>query len=63
MIILKLNFEKLMKFIIGWYFRCLLDSDDEVRDRATFYVSVLKQKQKSLNLAYILNGKFVPTLG
>ena len=37
--------------------RSLLDSDDEVRDRATFYLSVLKQGQKALNSAYILNGK------
>lgn len=37
--------------------RCLLDTDDEVRDRATFYVHVLQQKQKALNSAYILNGK------
>lgn len=38
-------------------FSCQLDSDDEVRDRATFYVNVLKQKQKALSSAYILNGK------
>ena len=37
--------------------RCELDSDDEVRDRATFYVRVLKERQKALNSAYILNGK------
>lgn len=37
--------------------RCQLDSDDEVRDRATFYVNVLKQKQKALSSAYVLNGK------
>ena len=38
-------------------FRCLLDTDDEVRDRATLYVQILHQKQKALNSAYILNGK------
>lgn len=43
--------------------RCLLDTDDEVRDRATFYVDVLKQKQKALNSAYILNGLQVSVLG
>jgi hypothetical protein len=37
-------------------FRCLLDTDDEVRDRATFYVDVLRHRQKGLNSAYILNG-------
>ena len=39
-------------------FSCQLDSDDEVRDRATFYVNVLKQGQKALSSAYILNGRF-----
>lgn len=37
--------------------RCMMDSDDEVRDRATFYMNVLQQKQKALNAAYIFNGK------
>lgn len=36
--------------------RCMMDSDDEVRDRATFYMNVLQQKQKALNAAYIFNG-------
>ncbi|RXM31571.1 Coatomer subunit gamma-2 [Acipenser ruthenus] len=35
--------------------RCMMDSDDEVRDRATFYMNVLLQKQKALNAAYIFN--------
>lgn len=35
----------------------MMDSDDEVRDRATFYMNVLQQKQKALNAAYIFNGK------
>lgn len=34
-----------------------MDSDDEVRDRATFYMNVLQQKQKALNAAYIFNGR------
>ena len=29
-----------------------------MRDRATFYVRILKEKQKALNSAYILNGKW-----
>lgn len=33
-----------------------MDDDNEVRDRATFYLSVLEQKQKVLNAGYILNG-------
>ncbi|XP_042195582.1 coatomer subunit gamma-1 isoform X2 [Callorhinchus milii] len=36
--------------------RCMMDDDNEVRDRATFYLSVLEHKQKPLNSAYILNG-------
>ncbi|KAI8763960.1 coatomer subunit gamma-2 [Biomphalaria glabrata] len=43
--------------------RCQLDTDDEVRDRATFYVNVLKQKQKALSSAYILNGLQVSVVG
>ncbi|XP_033114562.1 coatomer subunit gamma-2-like isoform X2 [Anneissia japonica] len=43
--------------------RCLLDGDDEVRDRATFYLSVLKEQQKQLNSAYILNGLNVSVAG
>lgn len=43
--------------------RCELDSDDEVRDRATFYVRVLKERQKALNSAYILNGLQVSVVG
>lgn len=35
----------------------MMDSDDEVRDRATFYMNILQQKQKALNAAYIFNGK------
>lgn len=38
-----------------------MDSDDEVRDRATFYMNVLQQKQKALNAAYIFNGKHTHT--
>lgn len=43
--------------------RCELDTDDEVRDRATFYVRVLKERQKALNSAYILNGLQVSVVG
>ena len=37
-----------------------MDDDNEVRDRATFYLSVLAQKQKALNAGYILNGASFP---
>ncbi|XP_031562648.1 coatomer subunit gamma-2-like [Actinia tenebrosa] len=43
--------------------RCLLDTDDEVRDRATFYLRVLQQKDKGLSSAYILNGLQVSIVG
>ena len=42
--------------------RCLLDTDDEVRDRATFYVNILKEKEKALSSGYILNGWFLKVL-
>jgi len=36
--------------------RCQTDSDDEVRDRATYFKAILEQQQASLNSQYILNG-------
>ena len=36
-----------------------MDTDDEVRDRATFYVNILKEKEKALSSGYILNGWFI----
>jgi len=36
--------------------RCQMDSDDEVRDRATYFKAVLEQHEASLNSQYILNG-------
>lgn len=38
-------------------FRCLLDNDNEVRDRAILYLEVLKKRQKSLATQYILSGE------
>ncbi|KAJ8302194.1 hypothetical protein KUTeg_021181 [Tegillarca granosa] len=55
--------EELLPSCVVLLERCLLDTDDEVRDRATFYVNVLKQKQKALNSAYILNGLQVSVIG
>lgn len=48
--------DELLPSILTLLARSMLDEDDEVRDRATFYHHVLQQKQKSLNSAYILNG-------
>lgn len=38
--------------------RCMMDTDDEVRDRATFYLNVLQQRQMALNATYIFNGQW-----
>lgn len=35
--------------------RCLLDTDDEVRDRATFYLSILRSDDKNAIVKYILD--------
>lgn len=45
---LRHNIEVLLK-------RCLLDTDDEVRDRAAFYLSILKTNDSSIIGEYILN--------
>jgi len=36
--------------------RCMMDSDDEVRDRATYFKAILEQHEASLNSQFILNG-------
>lgn len=43
--------------------RCMMDTDDEVRDRATFYLNVLQQRQMALNATYIFNGQWEPRTG
>jgi len=48
--------EQLLPSILSLLARSMLDEDDEVRDRATFYYHTLKEEEKSLNSAYILNG-------
>ena len=55
--------EDLLQSIIVLLERSLLDTDDEVRDRATFYLRVLNERQKSLSSAYILNGLQVSVVG
>ncbi|XP_066283814.1 coatomer subunit gamma-2-like isoform X2 [Branchiostoma lanceolatum] len=55
--------EELMPSVVVLLSRSLLDTDDEVRDRATFYLNVLKQSNKALNSAYILNGLNVSVVG
>ena len=36
--------------------RCQLDTDDEVRDRATYFRAILEQQHPAMNSQYILNG-------
>ncbi|XP_003384949.1 PREDICTED: coatomer subunit gamma-2-like [Amphimedon queenslandica] len=55
--------EDLLESILVLLERCLLDNDDEVRDRALLYMEVLKQKQKSLSSAFILNPISVSVVG
>ncbi|KAF0308268.1 Coatomer subunit gamma-2 [Amphibalanus amphitrite] len=43
--------------------RCQMDSDDEVRDRATYYYNILDQQQAALNNQYILNSLQVSLVG
>lgn len=47
--------EDLLPSVLVLLDRCLMDNDDEVRDRALLYLQVLRQKQKALSSAYILN--------
>lgn len=55
--------EELLPNILVLLRRCLLDSDDEVRDRATYYIKILEQNQKSLYSQYILNSLQVSIIG
>ena len=41
---------------LSYHQRCQMDSDDEVRDRATYYYNILDQQQAALNNQYILNS-------
>ncbi|XP_070557647.1 coatomer subunit gamma-2-like [Ptychodera flava] len=57
------NCEDLLPSVLVLLERCLLDGDDEVRDRATLYLHVLKEHQKALNSVYILNSLNVSIVG
>ncbi len=50
--------EDLLPSVLVLLQRSMLDEDDEVRDRASFYFGVLSFKDKALSSAYILNSKF-----
>ncbi|XP_032895973.1 coatomer subunit gamma-2 [Amblyraja radiata] len=55
--------EELFPSVLVLLQRCMIDCDDEVRDRATFYVNVLQQRQKILNANYISGGLSVSIPG
>ncbi|KAM4650953.1 coatomer subunit gamma-1 [Discoglossus pictus] len=55
--------EDMLPSILVLLRRCVMDDDNEVRDRATFYLSILEHRQKSLNSTYILNGLTVSVPG
>jgi coatomer protein complex subunit gamma len=55
--------DELLESVLVLLERCLLDVDDEVRDRSLLYLEVLKQKQKSLSSSYILNPLSVSVAG
>ena len=48
--------EDLLPNILVLLQRSQMDTDDEVRDRATYFYSVLSRKQATLNSQYILEG-------
>ena len=47
--------DDLLSSILVLLNRTMLDEDDEVRDRASFYYAILSQRDKALSSAYILN--------
>ncbi|XP_067931298.1 coatomer subunit gamma-2-like [Watersipora subatra] len=55
--------EELLDSIIVLLERCCMDTDDEVRDRATLYLTILQQRQTALNSHFILNGLQVSIVG
>ncbi|XP_040262950.1 coatomer subunit gamma-1 isoform X1 [Bufo bufo] len=55
--------EDMLPSILVLLRRCVMDDDNEVRDRATFYLNILEQRQKALNSSYILNGLTVSIPG
>jgi coatomer protein complex subunit gamma len=55
--------DSLLENILVLLDRCLMDGDDEVRDRALLYLEILKQKQKALTSRYILSDLTVSVVG
>lgn len=52
----------LLENIVVLLARCQMDSDDEVRDRATYYISILTLLDRTLYSDYILDPIQVPVL-
>ncbi|XP_066913900.1 coatomer subunit gamma-2-like [Clytia hemisphaerica] len=55
--------DALLPSILVLLSRCMMDTDDEVRDRATFYYHVLRKEDKQLASSYILNTLSVSIVG
>lgn len=55
--------ESLLPSILVLLSRCMMDTDDEVRDRATFFYHILMEQDKSMSSAYILNTLNVSVVG
>lgn len=55
--------EELLPNVMVLLQRSLLDTDDEVRDRATYYLNILYEKQKAIYSQYILNGLQISIVG
>lgn len=55
--------DSLLPSILILLSRCMMDGDDEVRDRATFYYHVLSKQEKQLSSAYILNTLNISVVG
>lgn len=47
--------DELLPSVLVLLQRTMMDEDDEVRDRASFYFAILSQRDKALSSAYILN--------
>lgn len=52
--------DDLLPSVLTLLARSMLDDDDEVRDRATLFHTLLQQKDKALNTTYIMSGLIVP---
>lgn len=54
--------DELLPSILVLLKRSMLDEDDEVRDRASFFYGILSQSDKALHSAYILNSECLTSI-